>query len=124
MHAGNRDPVLQPHQFGQHLGALNHRNMQAPRFRDFGITHRDRGTGDHNIRAGDVRGGVSLENSRAQRGKSLRGGRIPQVGTGNLVAKVQQHFGNPTHADATNPHEMNALNLGEHTNADDRPFNR
>jgi hypothetical protein len=56
MHAGNRDAVFQPHQFGQHLGALNHRNMQPASFGNFGIIDGDGGTRDHDIRAGDVGG--------------------------------------------------------------------
>jgi len=70
MHPGNRDAVLQPHEFGQHLGALNHRNMQPPSFGNLGIIDRDRGTGDHNIRAGNVGGGVPLKRWLAPRAAS------------------------------------------------------
>ena len=37
-----------------------------------------------------------------------------QIGAGNLVAKIQQHFGNPAHADAADAYEMYPLNFGKH----------
>ena len=37
-----------------------------------------------------------------------------QIRSRNLVAEIQQHLGNPAHADPTNAHEMNLLNLGKH----------
>ena len=40
---------------------------------------------------------------------------ILQIGTGNFVAKIQQHLGNTAHADATDADEMNTLNLGKHS---------
>src|ERR1700723_521942 len=67
-------------------------------------------------RTGDVRGSVSLENGRAQRSKPLGDRRMLPIRAGNLVAKIQQHLGDPTHADAANAHEMYALNLAEHEN--------
>ena len=47
-------------------------------------------------------------------GETMRDGRGLQVGAGNLVAEVEQHFGDAAHADATDAHEMNTLNFGEH----------
>src|SRR5208282_1779176 len=101
---------------GEHLGALNHRYMQPPSFDNFRVIDRNCGTRNHNVRAGNVGGGVSLKNGRAQSTESLCDRRSFQVGAGNLVAEIQQHLGNPAHADATDTHEMNALNLGEHKN--------
>ena len=60
---------------------------------------------------------MSLENDRAQSGEPLRDRRTSKVGPGNPVAKIQQHLGNPAHADAADAYEMYALNLGEHENS-------
>ena len=37
-----------------------------------------------------------------------------QIGAGDLVAEIQQHFGDAAHADAADAYEMDALDLGEH----------
>src|ERR1700678_1681771 len=57
---------------------------------------------------------MSLEHRRSQPRQPLRHRRILQVRSGNFVAEIQQHLGNPAHADATDAHEMDALNLGKH----------
>ena len=114
MHAGDRDAILQTHQFGQHLGAWNDRYVEPVRFDDFGIVQRDRRTGDHNFRAGDVLRGMALEDGGAQAGQALGHRRTLQIRTGNPVAKAQQHLGNPAHADAADAYEMNTLDFGEH----------
>ena len=61
VHARDRNAVLQTHQFSQHLGAWNYRDVEFVRFDDFGILRRDRRTGDHNFRAGDVFRGMAFE---------------------------------------------------------------
>src|ERR1700722_2797520 len=88
--------------------------MQPPSFRNFGIIHGDRGTGDHNIRTDDIRWSVAFESGRAQRRKPLCNRRVSKIGPGNLIPEIQQHLGNTTHADAADAHAMNALNLGKH----------
>ena len=114
VHAGDGDAVLQPHQLGQHFGALNHRNVQLVGFGDFGILRGNRGTGDHHFGAGDVFGAMSLKDRGAQTGQPLRHGGTLQVGAGNFVAEIEQHLGNAAHADAADAYEMNALNFCEH----------
>jgi hypothetical protein len=94
--------------------AMPYRDVEFVGFDNFGILLRDRRTGDHNFRAGDVLRRVALENSGAQAGQALGQRRTLQIGTGNPVAKVQQHLGNATHADAANAYEMDTLDLGKH----------
>ena len=48
--------------------------------------------------------------------------RTLQIRAGNLIAEIQQHLGNPAHADPADAHEMNALNLGKHKNSSCRGF--
>jgi hypothetical protein len=58
---------------------------------------------------------VTGEYLRSQLGKPLRSSRATKVGATDAIPQSKQHLGNPAHADATNPHKMNALNLCEHT---------
>jgi hypothetical protein len=88
--------------------------VQVVRFCDFGIVGGDGGTGNNDLGTRDVFRAMSFKGRRAQTGKPLRYGRTLQVGAGNFVAKIEQHLGNAAHADATNAHEMNALNFGKH----------
>ncbi len=49
MRAGDRDALLEPHEFGQHFGAAHHRQASFARRREFGIVALDRGR-DHDDR--------------------------------------------------------------------------
>ncbi len=88
--------------------------MQLSRLADLGILGRNGRTGDDDFGCGDVIRVMSLKNGRAQTGESLGYGGSLEVGAGDLVAEVQQHFGNAAHADAADSHEMNALDFREH----------
>ena len=88
MHSGDGNAVFQAHQLGQHLGALDHGNVQPARFGHFGIVGRDRGTGDHDFRAGHVFRAMSLESCRAQSDQPLCNGRSFQIRAGNFIAEV------------------------------------
>ena len=66
VHAGDGDAVFQPHQLGQHLGALNHGDVQLVRFGDLGIIGGDGGTGDDDFGARRCFPRDVLRNRRAQ----------------------------------------------------------
>ena len=114
MHAGDGDAILQPHQFRQHFCALDHGNVQPPRFVDFRISRADCRAGDDNVGPGDVLRALTFKYDCTQAGQPIRHRRAFQIRAGNLVAKIQQHLGNPTHADAADAHKMHALDLGKH----------
>ena len=57
---------------------------------------------------------MALEGLCAEAREPLRYGGSLQVRAGNLVAEIQQNFGDAAHADAADAYEMDALNLGEH----------
>ena len=61
------------------------------------------------ICAGDIFGAMTFECDRAQTFQSLRNGGGFQVGAGNLVAEIQQHLGDATHADPADSHKVHAL---------------
>ena len=51
VHAGNGDAIFQAHQLGQHLGALDHRDVLLVRGDDLGIVARDGRADDDDFRA-------------------------------------------------------------------------
>ncbi len=114
MHAGDGDAVLEAHQFGEHFGTGDYRNVAGVGGGDFGVVACDGGTGDDDVSAGDVFGAMALEGERAECGEAMGDGRGLEVRAGNLIAEVQQDLGDAAHADAADAYEMNALNFGEH----------
>ena len=57
---------------------------------------------------------MAFEGDGAHAGEAMGDGRGLEVGAGDLVAEVEQDFGDTAHADAADADEMNALNFGEH----------
>src|SRR5579862_8487022 len=57
---------------------------------------------------------MALEDRCSQAGQPLRHRGVPQIGARDFIAEVQQHFGDPAHADAADAYEMYALNFCEH----------
>ena len=113
MGSGDGDAVFQAHQFGEHLGAGDHRDFHFVGFDDFGIVGDDGGRSDHHVGAIDVDGFVSVENCGAEFGEAFGDGRGLPVGAGNGIAEGEQNFGDAAHADAADAHEVNALKIAE-----------
>src|SRR5262249_1272771 len=106
--------ALQAHEPAQHLSTWDHWYMQAAGFSHFGVVDGYRRTGDHYVRSGDVRGSMAIVDRGAQRCQPLGDGRGLHIGAGDLVAKIQQDFGNPTHPDSADADEVDTLDLGKH----------
>src|SRR5947209_2165291 len=81
---------------------------------DFRVVRLDGGAGDHNVSASNVFGAVSFKGDCAEVGEAFGDRRALKVRAGNLVAEVQQDFGNTAHADAADAYEMDALDFGKH----------
>src|SRR6202049_3228575 len=113
MHSGDGDAILQAHQLRQHLGALDDRNVEGVSLGYLWIVWRNGRAGHDHVGADNVFSAVSFKNHGTEADQALRDRRTLEVGTGNLVAEVQQHLGDTAHADAADSDEMNALNLGE-----------
>ena len=54
MGAGDRDALLEPHQFGEHFGAAHDRHALLPRGDEFGIVAPDRGGDDDHRRLAEI----------------------------------------------------------------------
>ncbi|MNO33744.1 hypothetical protein D3C76_237630 [compost metagenome] len=106
MGTGDGDAVAVAHQLGQHLGTGHHRNAAFQRCRNFRVGRVD-GTGDHEyIGSGGVLGTVADEDFGTEGFQALGDRRSFQVGARDLVAQVQQHFGNPAHAHTADTDEV------------------
>ncbi len=112
--AGNRDALLQAHQLGQHERARHHGNALLARGQHFGVVRLHGGGGDDRVRAVDVRGGVAHEGADAQAREPSQRGAVGQVGAGDLVAQVQQHFGDAAHARAADADEVDVTDCVLH----------
>ncbi|MDT4847498.1 hypothetical protein FQZ97_815550 [compost metagenome] len=105
---GDGDTVAVAHQLGKHLGARHHRDAALEGNGDLGVGLVD-GTGHHqHVGVLGVLGAVADEDLCAEAFQACGHGRGLEVGTGDLVAQVQQHFGDPAHAHAADADEVDA----------------
>ena len=111
MRAGDGDALLEPHQLSEHLGAANDRNAPRPRGRDLGIVALDRGRDDDDRGGAEIGLVVADEHRRALLAQALDVGVVAEVRALNLMAEIEQHFGDARHADAADPDEMNGADL-------------
>jgi hypothetical protein len=72
--ARDRDPVLEAHQLGQHLGPRDHGDSRATRLHDLGVVRPHRGRGHDDVRARDVPGRVPFREPRALRSQPVGDG--------------------------------------------------
>jgi hypothetical protein len=80
VHAGDGDSILEAHQLGQHLGALNHGNLAGAGLDNLRIRHADSGAGDNDRGSGNVGGVVALVNGRAHLGQPVGHRPAAQIG--------------------------------------------
>src|SRR5262252_3693503 len=76
------DPVLEPHQLGEHLRALDYGNVLVASRCDFGIVAADGGAGHYDFRSGHVFRAVPLKNDGAQLAQPLRDRRRLEIRSG------------------------------------------
>jgi hypothetical protein len=88
--------------------------VQLTSFGDLRIVGSYGGTGDDDVSTLHVFSDVAFEDDSAQRSEPLRNRGTLEIGTRDLIAQVQQDFGNATHADAADAYEMDTLNFGKH----------
>ena len=108
MRPGNRDAVFEAHQLSQHFGPRNDRNTERAGTHDFRVRIFDSRRDDHNIGIGmDVLWLVTIHNVRAVAFQAQRCFRFGQVRATDLIAEIEQDFGNAAHADSANTDKMN-----------------
>ncbi len=107
MGAGDGDTALQAHQFGEHFGAPHHRDAQRARLHQFRIVALDGRGHHHDTGAGHIVGGMADGDGNALVAQPLDVGALGDVGAAHRVAEIVQHLGDPAHADAADPDEMN-----------------
>ena len=117
MRAGDGDALLEPHQFGQHLGAANDGNAPRARRDEFGIVALDRGRDDDDRGRAEIGRVVADEDGRALLAQALDVGVVARVRALDLMAEVEQHLGDARHADAADADEMDGADLARQFHA-------
>ena len=115
MTAGNGDAIfLQAHQLGQHFSPHDHRHVGLFGADNLGVVFGDGRGGHHHIGPFDPLATVALINLTAEPGEIFGDGRAAEIGSGDFVAKIQQEFGDPAHADAADADEMDVFGFPVH----------
>ena len=105
--AGDADPVLQPHEFAEHLGARDDRNATPARFDQLRIAAVHRRGIDNHVRALDIVGGVAGVHRATEQHDTIGGVAGPEIRTGDGIAETEQHLGDPAHAGSADADEVN-----------------
>jgi len=115
--AGNGDAALQPHQFGQHLGAAHHGNAPLTRRHQFRIIALDR-SGDHDdLGAIDVLRLVADRDLCALLAQAVEIVIVGGVRALHGIAEIDQHLGDAAHADPADPDEVDGSDLARQSHA-------
>ena len=96
--ARDRDGVAKAHELAQHLRARHDRDAVGERRRELGICAIDRARDHDHIRLAEMLGRMAEENSRAEAPEALGDGVGLEVRALDLVAEVEQHLGDASHA--------------------------
>ena len=111
---GNGHARTQTHQLGQHFGTGNNGQISAPGLDNFRIVVPDGRGFYENLHIGNVLGTVTDGNPGTQGAEMLDHGRIVQVGTADLIAKIQKNFGYAAHACSANADHVDLMNFLVH----------
>ena len=98
MSAGDRDAVPVAHQFGEHFGALDHRDARVAGGHQLRVGGRHRRRLHHHVGTLDLLGAMTDPDLRAQLAQPPHAGVFGQVGAGDRVALVAQHLGDAAKA--------------------------
>ena len=108
--AGNRDALSEAHQFREHHGARNDRDMLGAGFHHFGVLFMNRGGNHNRVGSGGVRRVVAKPDRRAHLSKMPRRIAFSDIRPGHVIAEIHHHFGNAAHANTADTDEMHVLN--------------
>jgi hypothetical protein len=107
MRTGNRDALLEPHQFRQHFGAPHDRQTPFARGDEFRIVAPDCGRDDDDLGLPKMGRIMADMNSRAFGNQAPDIGVLRSIRALHLVAEIQQNLGNPRHTDAAYADKVN-----------------
>ena len=114
MRAGDRHPLLEPHQLGEHQRARHDRDALLARRDDLGVVGLHRRRYHHDIGAFHVGRLVRELHFHPELDEPLGRAVLREVRAAHLVALVHQHLGNAAHARAADADEMDAPDLVLH----------
>ena len=110
----DRDAVLHAHQFGQHVGARNHRHAGGTRGLQFGVLLAHRGRVHHQLRIRDVGGVVTDHHAAAEPHQPVGGLARAQIAARDLIAEIDQHLGDPGHSGAADADQVDVTRSPVH----------
>ena len=111
---GNGDPLLEPHQLGEHLRTRHDRHLARARRPNFRVVFLDRRRHHHSIGILHILGNVSGSDPHAKPRQPTRRRIVSQVRAAHAEAQVVQHLGDPTHARPTNSDEVDIFDFVFH----------
>ena len=115
--AGDRNAALQPHQFGEHLGAADHGNALRARRHQFRIVALDRGRHHDHVGAVDILRLVADRNRDALLAQPRDIGAVGRIRALHGVTEIAQDLGDAAHADAADPDEVDGSDLARQSHA-------
>ena len=114
MGAGNRDALLDAHQFGQHLRPRHDRHVPQSRHHDFRVVVTHRRRYHHGIGRCGVLRAVADRDAYALRRQTPRRGTFGEIGTADRIALIRQYLGDARHAGTADADEMDAFDFVFH----------
>jgi hypothetical protein len=109
--ARNRHAAFQPHEFGEHLGAADNWQALCARSDQLRVVTLDCRRDDDHVCAIYVFRLVTDDDFDAFVAQTFDVGAIRNVGAGDAVSEIGEHFGDAAHANAADAHEMHRTDV-------------
>src|SRR5712671_4796088 len=109
--ARNGHAALEPHQFGQHLGAPHDRQALRAGSSEFRIVTLDGRRDDHHVGALDVGGRMTDRHLDALVAQAFDVATFRDVGARDRIAEIGQHLRDTAHADTADTYEMDRTDI-------------
>ena len=112
--AGDGDGELHLQELGEHFGPRDDRDAALVGRDHLGVVRPDGRGGDDDVGVADMGGVVAPVDRGAQVVQTLGDIRRTQIRAADLVAQIEEDLGDPAHADAADPDEVDAPDLPFH----------
>jgi hypothetical protein len=117
MRARNGNAALEPHQFGEHFRAPHHRHALGARGNELRIVALDGSRHDNHLGVAEIVRRVPDRDGGALLAQPLDVGVLGRVRALHRIAEINQHFGDPAHADAADADEVDRTDIGRELHA-------